>query len=371
MKRVLLVKGADICYGGVSVLLYQLMKAMDRSELQVDLYTYGGIDAKDLYDQYCDIGVIIILGGHPDYNPKEIAADLNRLLRETRYDAVHSNTGRLQMTAVAMGVAFLHRVPLRIAHSHNTNPSGNTHYGVRSRLYQAANTLLSNCKLGCSVAASEHLFGKRGARRSSVLKNAIDTPKYIYDPALKRAMRERLGIPQDALVVGHVGRFAPQKNHDFLLDVFAEVLQREPRAHLMLVGSGNLLEQCQEKAERLGIAPHVTFAGTSTSVWEFYQAMDVFVFPSTYEGLGIVAVEAQACGLPVVCADTVPPEAQVTAAFEQLSLQDPPARWSEAVLAAAGANTDRGDCSEQVRAAGYDIGDSAERLRRIYLGARK
>ena len=97
MKRVLLVKGADICYGGVSVLLYQLMKAMDRSELQVDLYTYGGIDAKDLYDQYCDIGVNIILGGHPDYNPKEIAADLNRLLRETRYDAVHSNTGRLQM----------------------------------------------------------------------------------------------------------------------------------------------------------------------------------------------------------------------------------------------------------------------------------
>ena len=369
MKNLLLVKAADICYGGVSVLFYQLLELMDREQLHVDLYTYGGVEAQELYRQYCDLGVNVILGGHPKYHAREVAADLNRLMRDTKYDIVHCNTGQLEMTAITMSVAFLHRVPLRIAHSHTTNLSGVQRYGKRARLYQNTIALLSNCRLGCSEAALEHLFGQRGARKASVLKNGIDSAKYVYDPALRRAVRERLHIPPDAVVVGHVGRFAPQKNHDFLLDVFAEVLRREPRAHLLLVGDGNLLPACREKAGRLGVDSQVTFAGASDRAWEYYQAMDAFLFPSICEGLGIVAVEAQACGLPVVCADTVPPEAQVTAAFEQLSLQESPAHWSEVILSAAKSNSVRSDRSPEIRAAGYDISDSAAQLSRIYLGA--
>lgn len=369
MKHILIVVWGGVHVGGVQKLLLDLLSRMDRRELDVDLYGFGTVESEEMLRGFSGLGVRALLGGQDAFRALYVASDLRRIMNEKRYDVVHCNTGGLELTAITMLAAWMHRVPVRIAHAHGAK-SFDRPYIRRERLYQWINRCCSVKRLACSRAAAEHLFGKSGANSAVLIQNGIDTEKFRFDAAVRGQVRRIYGL-EDALVVGHVGRFDRLKNHAFLLDVFAEVLRREQSARLLLVGDGALLSACREKAARLGVDAKVIFAGTSDRVWELYQAMDVFAFPSVSEGLGIAAIEAQACGLPVVCADAVPPEAQVTAAFEQLSLRDPPARWSEAVLAAAKANTDRSDCSEQVRAAGYDISSSAERLCRIYHGARK
>ena len=199
-----------------------------------------------------------------------------------------------------------------------------------------------------------------------IMPNAIDLGEFEYFEEIHWQTRQELGIPKDALLVGHVGRFTKQKNHTFLLEVFQQVKKKEPRSILILAGIGELLEQSKEYARRLGIADSVKFLGFRTDVKRLTQAMDVFLMPSFYEGFPVTGIEAQASGCPCVFSDTITREAALLDETIFLSLNDNLEIWAEKVIAAAG-KVNRADSKMILKEKGFDICDTVKYLERFYI----
>lgn len=178
-------------------------------------------------------------------------------------------------------------------------------------------------------------------------------------------MRDELKISKSDFVIGHVGRFAPPKNHPFLIDVFKSVHDKNRNSKLLLVGTGNGQSNIREKVDNLGLSDSVIFLGNRGDVNRILQAMDVFLFPSLYEGLGIAALEAQASGLPCIISDGVPSECKVTDLAESLDLNLPIDKWANAVLEKQSAI--RKNTYQEIKNAGYDIEQNAKQLENFYI----
>lgn len=351
--------------GGIESFLYNVLTHMDRTGLAIDLVA----------DRLCPsvftepleaLGVRFVeLSG----SLKRIGENRRRfraLLRERQYDAVHVNA--FQGLSLAMlKLAKKAGVAVRIAHSHNT--------ALRPSVIRPLKLLLHRtavCRYGayatdrwaCSGAASAFLFGSDVACR--MIPNGIDTGLFQFDPAVRDAVREELGL-QDRFVIGNVGRLCSQKNQSFLLEVFQRICVDRPDSTLLLVGEGADRTALQQKAERLQVGDRVIFYGTSSNVERLLWAMDVFCFPSCFEGLGIVAVEAQTAGLPVLCSSPVPDEAFVTPLARKLPLSADPAVWAETLCAMAD-GSDRMGTAADVKAAGFDIEDVAKLVEDAYRG---
>lgn len=218
----------------------------------------------------------------------------------------------------------------------------------------------------CGEESGKWLYGEKNKSRFIMLNNAIDAASYTYDLSKREELRRQLGLA-DELVIGHVGRFNPQKNHPFLLDIFAALLKKEPSAILLLVGGGENMLKIQAKAHALGIAEHVRFLGVRSDVADLMQAMDVFVFPSLYEGLGIVLIEAQAAGLPCVVSDTIPREAYLTDLVTAEKLSSSVETWADNILEKR--NFPRTDRRAEIAAHGFDITTEAVKLQEFYINA--
>ena len=201
----------------------------------------------------------------------------------------------------------------------------------------------------------------------TVVRNAIDVDAYAFDANRREHVREAFGIAPSALVVGHVGRFSPVKNHAFVLDVFVETLKLRPDAVLILVGDGELRVETERRAEVLGISSNVHFLGMRSDVADLMQAMDVFFMPSRYEGLPLVLVEAQASGLPCVISASIPVDCDLRgSSITRLSLDAPVAEWAAMVVGASGEAVRSGG-AEIVRRAGFDARETASWLGSFYL----
>ena len=219
----------------------------------------------------------------------------------------------------------------------------------------------------CSQKAGEWMFE---GHSFSVLPNAIDAARFTYRPEASKAIRRKLHIDIRACVIGHVGRFHPQKNHGFLIDIFYEFLKHHPESILLLVGDGSGRAAIRRKINRLGISSHVCFTGSRGDVPDLLQAMDVFVFPSHYEGLGISIVEAQAAGLPCLISDTLPAECIVTKHLVvRYDLKKPPDAWAEKITSLL--HLPRKDRTDEIRQAGYDLAQAAEKLEIFYAEAKR
>ena len=197
----------------------------------------------------------------------------------------------------------------------------------------------------------------------TTINNGIETDRFSFSPEVREAVRKELGLG-DALVLGHVGRFAPQKNHAFLLDIFHQVHEKNHNAVLLLAGTGPLEDTVKRKAEQLGLMDHVRFLGVRPDVNRILQAVDVFVLPSLYEGLSIAAVEVQAAGVPCIISDAVPKACALTDLVEFVPLEASPAHWADVILQRCA--SDRTDRSEEIRSAGYDIQSTADWLQDFY-----
>ena len=200
----------------------------------------------------------------------------------------------------------------------------------------------------------------------SVTINGIDTEKFRFDPVFRREKRKELRM-EDDYVICHVGRFHDQKNHTFIVDVFRELCQLQPRCKLMLIGIGPLQEQIKEKVAGLGLSDKVMFLGQITDVHRMLSAADAFLFPSLYEGLPLTLVEAQASGLPVICSDAITDECHLTQEYEVLSLDTPPQEWAKAVLKAREFRIPREERHLLLKEKGYDSGDVAAGLAAFYI----
>lgn len=216
----------------------------------------------------------------------------------------------------------------------------------------------------CTEHAGKWLFG---SSRFTVFNNAIDLNVFSFNRSIRDERRTELGAKDDTLVLGNIGRFISQKNQLFLLDVFKAVHAQNPDSILVICGDGKLRPQAEEKACSLGIASAVHFLGQISDVQDIYQALDLFVLPSLYEGLGMVAIEAQASGLPCICSERVPNEVALSSRCSFVPLSTGVEGWSDAILAAHRDVVDRSDPHTSRAFESYDIFKAAPKLEKYYL----
>lgn len=249
-----------------------------------------------------------------------------RIFRKGKYDVVHSHLDWFMNSYVCF-LAMLAGIKKRIAHHHQAY--GNN---LLCSLMRIPCKLFATHWLACGEAAAINGWGRGAFKKGKVtiLPNAIDPGRFRFSVAARRAIRAKYEIAEDDFVVGHVGRFYPQKNHDFLIDVFAELHKRKANAKLLLLGDGPLLEHIKQKVESLGLSNKVIFAGLQKDVAPFYSAMDVFAFPSLWEGLPLTLVEAQYAGLPCIVSENVTRDVAITDSIRFVPLDDV-VSWSEKI----------------------------------------
>lgn len=238
---------------------------------------------------------------------------LFRLLKKGKYDVVHSHLD-WYMNAYVMFLAWFAGVPKRIAHHHQAYCPKNALVKFACALLRVPNRMFATHWLACGKAAAVNGWGRAAVAkgRVTVLPNAIDPERFKFDVHARKEIRERYGFAEDDFVVGHVGRFFPQKNHDFLIDVFAELCKVRPNSKLLLLGDGPLQNLIKSKVAGLGLTGKVVFAGLQKNPAPFYCAMDVFCFPSLWEGLPLTLVEAQYNGLDCFVSEVITKEAVVS-----------------------------------------------------------
>jgi glycosyltransferase involved in cell wall biosynthesis len=358
--------------GGIETWLMHVLRTIDRERFRLD-FLVNTTEPCDYDAEVRALGARILPCAPPRHAVAHVR-DLWRILRqEGGYDVVHAHGSAA--VGVTLRLAAAAGVPVRIAHSHNA-PT-NERRRARSYLYRVATGAwmrrYMTHGLGVSAMANDYLFGPgwRGDRRCQLLELGVDWAPF-REPLDAAALRRELNLPAEALVVGHVGRFDAQKNHEFFLKVAAKLVEREARACFLLVGDGQLRPAIEAMAEALGLRERVVFTGSRADVQRALQAMDVFLFPSHYEGLALSFLEAQAVGLPCVISSAIPPEPRlVEPLVRALSLEQPPEVWAETVLEAAGAA--RSEQHERawriVADSRYSIESSLEKLLPIYGGA--
>lgn len=241
------------------------------------------------------------------------------------------------------------------AHNNSDRERSDMHYRAASKV-----RMNTDYRFACSKQSGEYTFCCDDFK---VMPNAIELERFVYNPEKRETMRREMSV-QDQFVIGHVGRMCDQKNQPFLVDVFAEVCRMQPNAVLMLVGDGELRADLESQVRNLNLEGKVIFTGVRQDVPDLFQAMDVFVLPSRWEGLGIVALEAQAAGLPCVFADTITQEVNVSKNTTYLSLKDSHAKWAEEILRFRGEQ--RKIDLERLRAGNYYIHEQARSLCSFY-----
>lgn len=343
--------------GGLETMLMNYYRQMDRSQVQFDFLTHRDYEG-DYGEEITELGGILY--HFPVLNPfslkyrKQLGCFFDA---HPEYKIVHVHQDCL--SSVILHVAKKHGVPVRIAHSHGANQIKDIKYPIKL-IYRHFIARYATKLMACGEDAGKWMFC---GTSFDILNNAIPAGKYSFNPEYQVLQRDKLKFQAHELVVGHIGSFTIPKNHQFLLDIFYEIQKRMP-AKLMIIGEGDLRPVIEEKIKQLGLEDKVILTGLRSDVPDLLQAMDVFVFPSLYEGLPVTMVEAQASGLPCFISDKVPIECKMTASVWQVSLTDSPEIWAEKAIEAA--KTPRKNTYEEIKAAGYDIVENARRLQKMY-----
>lgn len=348
--------------GGAETMIMNLYRNIDRTKVQFDFVENS--DEPAAFDDE-----IRALGGRiyrcPHYNGKNHFSYVRwwkEFFRGHRgeYPIVHGHIG--STAAIYLSIAKKNGA-YAIAHSHSAGMDS-----ILYRAYSYPTRHIADHFFACSRDAGIVRYGKRIGNNHTcceVLTNAIDVCKFTFCPQTRTAVRNSLGIDASTFVVGHVGRFAEAKNHAFLIDIFAQIHQRRPDAVLLLVGDGELRPQIEKQIADKGLQDSIILTGVRSDVNRLLQAMDVFVFPSLYEGLPVSIIEAQAAGLPCLISDKVPIECKKTGLVTQIPLASGAQAWADAVFQAV--SVPRVDTAEQIRNAGYDIFETAKWLQNYYL----
>lgn len=345
--------------GGLETMLMNYYRHIDRSKIQFDFLVHRDFEAD--YDKE-----ILELGGKIYHVSRLVPwsrsyrRKLKKFFQEhPEYTIVHVHQDCL--SSVALECAKECGVAVRIAHSHNCNQDKNLKYLIKKYYMKKIPTYATDL-FGCSKSAGEWMFNGHAFQ---VLYNAIAADKYTYSENIACKIRREFHIG-DSILIGHVGRFNPQKNHSFLIDIFDQCLKLNSNMKLLLVGDGDDRKKIQEKVSLLGIEDKVIFAGVRSDVNELLQAMDVFVFPSLYEGLPVTMIEAQSSGLPCVISNQVSEECIVTNGLvTSKKLDESPMQWAEHILQKV--HRPRENHIEEIREAGYDIVTAAKYLEEFYL----
>ncbi|MGX8702953.1 MAG: glycosyltransferase [Lachnospiraceae bacterium] len=388
MIRVLHINAGSQNFGGVSAILLNLYRNIDRTRVQFDFLT-PNISTYAMHREEIEGmgGHIYELGIDSSKLPgkMKLYAALRDFFRDHRYDIVHVNAGVLLFNCFAASAAhrFTRSQVFVHAHSNGGRSEAKEKFSEPLKKFLASR---GDVLLACSESAAAYMFPEEALRRTFILKNGIDARHFAFSESERARVREELGLA-DAFVIGSVGRFSPEKNHAFMLDILQSARKRLSKTKLLLVGGGQLLEPVREKAKAMGLLEAVVFAGPQADVAPYYMAMDAYLQPSEFEGFGICCLEAEATGLPVVASDRVPEDADVAGNMRRLALEDGADAFAGALLS-AGREAEgefypcgqlsamptpktadvfsREDAWKKVLGEGYDIVTSTRQLEELY-----
>ncbi len=359
-----------LCYaeawgqGGIETFLMELFRRFQGKGFAFALYSCW--DWNDAFD--AELGALgidrytVFRGEKPGQarRLRDGSASFDKLLAAIKPDAVYINTMN-GMGFLYSEVAKRRRVPIRVVHSHNSALGAGqavakaAMHGLGRALFGGSATAC----LACSADAGRHLFGQHGFE---VVNNGVEIDRFAFDPEARALIRERFGIPSDALLFGSVGKLAEVKNPFFQIRTFAEILRSEPSAYYLMVGDGDMREQVKELVGELGLENKVIMPGYLPNPAPVYSALDCFLMPSLFEGLANVRIEAQCARCAIVCSEALPPEAHITDAEVLLPLSAGEKAWAEKALEMAHMRGDRTAYAELVREAGFDADDTARQV---------
>ncbi|MCC3670626.1 glycosyltransferase family 1 protein [Terrisporobacter mayombei] len=338
--------------GGAETMAMNLYRNIDRSKVQFDFIVHT--EKKCDYDDE-----INLLGGKIYRVPRYKGINhfiyrkqwIEFFRKHPEYDIIH---GHMRSTAsIYLNIAKKYGLKT-ISHSHNSS-SGKGISSIIKNIMQYKIKYIADYLFSCSKSAGIWLYGKRRCDRENffVLNNAIEADKFKLNLEKRENIRNELDI-NDKLVIGHIGRFHPQKNHEFLIEVFKLINKKNQDSVLLLVGDGELRECINEKVKKLGLEDKVIFTGVRDDVDSLVQAMDVIVFPSLYEGLPLTLIEIQVSGLPCIASDTITKDVNITKSIEYMSLESNKDLWANKILE-VGKFSNRYDRYEDIVKSGYDI----------------
>lgn len=359
----------DIGLNGVYALVCSIVKNRPQGDT-VDIAAYEHFEERRNVGKLSEVGCEVHYIG---YEGSKILKQfvcfrkLKSLILTGKYDCVHIHSD-VAYKHLVMGLAAKSaRCPKIVFHSHASNVDGLHFRWLKVIAHKFCRRMLrfvGTDFVTCSDLAGQWMFPNIPAGKVDYLKNGIDVEAFRLNMDVRCRVRKEMGLV-DKFVIGHVGRFSYQKNHDFLLRVFQKVKQRDPDAVLLLIGKGELLEASKRLARELGIDESVIFYGPADNVNELMQAMDVFALPSHLEGLPIVGVEAQAAGLPCIFSDYVTSEANIVGTANYLPIGDCDAeQWAAAI--ASKKKEVRHDTSSPVKDSAFSVTDTVNTLWKIY-----
>jgi len=347
--------------GGAETMLVNLYKAIDKTKVQFDFVIHDS--RQDAY-----IKDIEALGGKiyvfPKFTFKNYISYKKHwekfLENHPEYKIIHSHVRSYAIVFVRVAKKLGIKT---IVHSHSTS-NGSGKKAFLKNLMQLPLRKECDYMFACSKISGQWLFGKDvvNAPNYKMIKNAIDTQKYVVDSSVRENMRSELGV-EGKTVYGHVGRLSAPKNHKFLLEIFKEIVKKEPDSALLIVGQGECRKQIEEYTDELGLNDSVIMTGARGDIPEVLSAMDVFLFPSFWEGLPVTVVEAQASGLPCLVSDKVTEEVKVSDAVTYLPIDTGTDCWVSNALNLKGK---RFDVISDIKKAGFDVNDSARDLEEFY-----
>jgi len=355
--------------GGIESFIMNLYRNIDKTKVQFDFLCHYGREAA-FNEEIRKMGGRIyempaIKNENKIYYHKIISyiRALNNFFDNNNYKIIH---GHMTNTAlIYMLIAKKNGVKNMIAHSHLSKSKKGVN-GFITDILQTPISYIASDHFACSKVAAEWLFSKK-INNSGVVKiinNSIDVEEFKYSLEVREKMRVKLKL-ENSFVIGHVGRFYHEKNHDFLIDIFKEILKEKNNAKMILVGDGPLKPTIHEKVKMLGLENNIIFLGVREDISDLMQAMDVFVLPSHFEGLPVVTVEAQASGLPCVFSSAVTSETNLTQRVKYVSLNNDPKKWAVEIIQIYQQYA-RLDTSETIREKGYDVKFLAKELEKFY-----
>lgn len=351
--------------GGAETMIMNLYRNIDRTKIQFDFIVHT--EEECAFDNE-----IKFLGGNIYRVPRYIGKNhfqykkiWNKFFSEHReYKIIYGHV--ISTASIYLKIAKKYGL-ITIAHSHNTS-SGYGFSAIVKNILQYPIRDIADYLFACSKSAGEWLFGKNACKSDNffVIKNAIDTNKFIYDEKVRAKKRLELKS-EEKFIIGHIGNFLISKNHEFLIDVFKIVHDEYEDAILLLIGDGELKNFIELKVSNYGLKDCVLFAGSRSDIPELLQAMDVFLFPSLFEGLPVSLIEAQAAGLPCVISDKITDEVMITKNLVSfISLNEPEKTWAGKVFE-YNQSFDRKDMYDEIVESGYDIKTTSKWMQDFFL----
>lgn len=345
--------------GGVQAVVMNYYRNIDKTKVQFD-FIIDGYNETPIDKEIEGMGGKAYKIEPYEKNVFKNMLQCYKIFKTNKYTIVHCHLNTLSV--FPLFVAWICKIKIRICHNHSTAAKGEGKKNLIKYILLPFSKLFATHYCACSELSGKWIFGNKFYNKGKVklIKNAIDINKYSYNKSVRDKKREQMNL-NNKFVIGHVGRFAFSKNHNFLIDIFNEAYKINNNLILILVGDGQLKNQIQYKVKKLGLKDNILFLGNRFDVPELMQAMDLFLLPSFYEGLPVVGVEAQAAGLKCIFSDSITYETKITDLVEFISLNKSSKYWANQIIKYSnGYNRENTDI--QIKKAGYEIKIAAHNL---------